>query len=179
MGTIRSLVGRYKLHQIDRFPRGQDCAASGRLVKGATASGGQRVGPAGTKMGTAHLTWAVSAAAPRCRRGTEPGHKSLARWANTPDTGNALRILAHKRAPAVYVRLKRNTAFALEPCLRTSGSSAGDPGASLDTAGRSLHRTAVKPRIAASVTAEGRLGPLSLSPARGLDTRAGACIGGV
>ena len=88
------------------------------------------------------------------------------KWETTPDQGQARSILAHQRARAVSCLLKRTTAFALEPCLRTSGSRAGEPGASLDTAGRSLNRTDVKPMIAAAVHAEVRLGPISLSPAR-------------
>lgn len=61
--------------------------------------------------------------------------------------------------------LKRQTAFDLEQCLRTSGSRAREPGAELDTQGMSLHRTDVKPSMVASWNAEVRLGPLSLSPA--------------
>jgi hypothetical protein len=75
--------------------------------------------------------------------------------------------------------LKRHTAFDLEQFRRTEGSSTGAPGASLDTAGMSLHRTDVKPMMAASWNAEVRLGPLSLSPALGWDTRSGSCLGGV
>jgi transposase len=119
IGNILSLVLRYEMHQIDRFPRGQDVASSGRLVKCAKASGGKRLGTAGNTMGHAHLTWAFSEAATLVLRGNEPGQTYLARLVKKHDNGKALRILAHKRARAVYCMLTRNTAFDLEPCLRT------------------------------------------------------------
>jgi hypothetical protein len=137
------------------------------------------VGTSGNKSGNAHLKWAFSEAATRFLRGHEPGPKSLAKFANKPDTGQALSSLAHKRARAVYVMLTRQTAFELEQCLRTAGSSTGAPGADLDTEGRSRHPTDVKPRLAASWNAEVRLGPISLRPALCLDTRSGSGIGGV
>jgi hypothetical protein len=48
-GTILSLVWLDDMHQIDRFPRVQDCASSGRLVTGRKASGGTRLGTSGKK----------------------------------------------------------------------------------------------------------------------------------
>jgi hypothetical protein len=178
LGTILRLVLLDDMHQSERVPRGQDFASSGRLVKGAQASGGQRVGTSGNKMGNAHLTWAFAAAATLCLRGNESGQKSLARVEKTPDTGKALRLLAHQLARAVSGMRKRQTAFDLEQFLRTSGRSAGAPGAELAIAGRRLHRTAVTPMLAASVNAEVRRGPISLRPARCLDTRSGSCRGG-
>jgi hypothetical protein len=166
IGNVLSLVLRYARHQIEPLPRVQDCASSGRLVKGAKESGGKRWGTSGHKIGNAHLTWAFSAAATLFLRGNAPGQKSLARLAQQHAKGKALRRLAHKLARAVYVMLKRNTAVDLEPFLRTYGSRARAPGASLDTDGMSLHRTDVKPMMAASLNAAGRLGPVSLSPAR-------------
>jgi hypothetical protein len=136
------------------------------------------LGTAGNKMGHAHLTWACAEAATWFLRGNEPGPKSLARREHKHDQGKARSIRAHHLARAVSCMHKRHTAVEVAQCLRTSGSSAGEPGASRDTAGLSLHRTDVKPMMAASVTAVVRRGPLSLSPALGLDTRSGACIGG-
>ena len=80
-------------------------------------------------------------------------------------TGVADVITAVYFARAVSVILTRTTAFALAQFLRTSGSSAGEPGAARDTQGMRLHRTDVQPRMAASVNAEVRLGPISLSSA--------------
>jgi transposase len=165
IGTILRLVLRYEMHQLARVPRVQDGASYGRLVKGAQESGGKRWGTAGNTLGHAPLPWAFAEAATLFLRGNEPGQKSLARWETKHDKGKALRLRAHKLARAVSVMLTRKTAFDLEQFLRTYGSRAGEPGASLDTEGRSLNRTEVQPRMAASWNAEGRLGPISLSPA--------------
>ena len=119
IGKILSLVLLDEIHQIDRFPRVQDFASSGRLVKCAKESGGKRLGTSGHKIGNAHLTWAFSAAATLFLRGNEPGQKYLARLEKKHDKGTALSILAHKLARAVYCMLKRKTAFDLEQCLRT------------------------------------------------------------
>jgi hypothetical protein len=67
----------------------------------------------------------------------------------------------------------------MERCLHTSGSSAGEPGASLDTKGRSLKCAYSKPALAASLNAEARRGRLSLSPTRCSDTRSGSFVRGV
>ena len=165
IGKILGLVLLYEMHQIDRFPRVQDFASYCRLVKCAKESGGKRLGTSGNKIGNAHLTWAFSEAATLFLRGNEPGQKYLARLEKKHDKGKALSILAHKLARAVYGMLKRTTAFDLGQFLRSSGSRAGEPGASLDTEGMRLHRTDVKPLMAASLHAAVRLGPISLSPA--------------
>ena len=119
IGQILSLVLLDEIHQIDRFPRVQDVASYCRLVKCAKESGGKRLGTSGNKIGNAHLKWAFSEAATLFLRGNEPGQKYLARLEKKHDQGKALSILAHKLARAVYCMLKRKTAFALEPCLRT------------------------------------------------------------
>jgi transposase len=63
IGTILSLVRLDEIQPSDRFPRGQECASSGRLVTWAKASAGTRAGTSGTNIGQAHLPWACSAAA--------------------------------------------------------------------------------------------------------------------
>jgi transposase len=102
IGTILSLVRRYEIHQIDRFPRVQDFASYGRLVKGAQASAGKRSGTSGTNIGHAHLTWAFSEAAVLCWRDHPAGQTFLARWEKKHRQGQALTILAHQWARAVY-----------------------------------------------------------------------------
>jgi len=94
IGNILSLVVLYEIHQSDRFPRGQDFASYCRLVTCAKASGGKRLGPAGNKIGNAHLKGAVSEAATLFRRGNEPGQKSLPRLEKKHDHGKALSLLA-------------------------------------------------------------------------------------
>jgi transposase len=118
IGKILRLVLRYDIHDIDRFPQGQDFASSGRRVTCAKESGGKRRGTAGNKRGNAHLNWAFSAAATRFRRGNEPGQKYLARLEKQHEQGKALSMLAHQRARAVYDMLKRPTAFDLEQFLQ-------------------------------------------------------------
>jgi hypothetical protein len=79
-----------------------------------------------------------------------------------PATGKALPILAHKVARAVYDLLKRKTAVAMNICLHTYGRRAGEPGASLDTQGMSLHGACSQVYLPASLNATVRLGPVSL-----------------
>jgi transposase len=118
IGKILSLVLLYEMHQIDRFPRGQDFASYCRRIQCAKESGGKRLGTSGHKIGNAHLKGAFSEAATLCLRGNEPGQKLLARLEKKHDKGKALRILAHQLARTVYCMLKRQTAFDLEQCLR-------------------------------------------------------------
>jgi transposase len=106
IGKRRSLVLRYALHDIERFPRVQDFASDGRLVKWATASAGKRLGTYGQKIGNAPLQWAFSEAAPLFLRHHPDGQRLLARVENNHSTGNALTILAHQLARAVYDLLK-------------------------------------------------------------------------
>jgi hypothetical protein len=63
IGQILRLGLLYAIPQIDRFPRVQDFASSGRLVTCAKASAGKRSGTSGTTIGHAPLTWAFSEAA--------------------------------------------------------------------------------------------------------------------
>jgi transposase len=133
IGNILSLVRLYAIHDIARVPRVQDCVSYGRLGKCAKESAGKRLGTSGKNIGNAHLKWAFSEAAALLLRNNEPGPKYLTRLEKRHDTGKALTILAHKLARAVYDRLKRKTAFDMNILLHTSGSRAGEPGASLDT----------------------------------------------
>jgi transposase len=132
IGTILSLVRLYDIHDLDRFPRVQDFVSYGRLVTCAKESAGKHLGTSGKNIGNAHRKGAFSEAAALLLRNNEPGQKYLPRLEKRHDTGNALTILAHKLARAVYDMLKRKTAFAMNICLHTYGSRAGEPGASLD-----------------------------------------------
>jgi hypothetical protein len=96
---------------MDRFPRVQACASSGRLVKCATESAGKRLGTSGKNIGHAPLQWAFSAAAMLCLWNTPHGPKYLVRLEKKPDPGQARTSLAHQLARAVYDLLKRHTAF--------------------------------------------------------------------
>jgi transposase len=109
VGKILALVMLYEIHEIRRFPSGQDFASYGRRVNGAKASAGKRYGTSGKKIGKASLNWALSEAAVLFLRNNEPGQKYLARLEKTHDQGKALTLLAHQLARAVYDLLKRET----------------------------------------------------------------------
>ena len=134
-----SLVLLYEMHDITRFPRVQDCVSSCRWVKCAKESAGKRSGTSGKKIGHAYLTWAFSEAAVLFLHNNPQGQKFLARLEKKHGQGKALTIVAHKLARAVYYMLTRDTVFAMDRCLHGSGSSVGEPAASLDTDGISLH----------------------------------------
>jgi hypothetical protein len=144
-----------------RLPPGQDGVSSGRLVKGAKASAGPRVGTSGKKSGHAHLKGAFAEAAALFLRHNPVGQKDRARLEKKPDQGKALPLLAHQLARAVYDMLKRPTAFDREPCRHGEGSRAGEPHASLDPSGSRLHPAGSTSCVTASGHAQGRLGLLS------------------
>jgi transposase len=100
-----------RLILIERFPRVQDFASYCRLVKWAKASAGKRSGASGTQIGNAHLKWAFSEAAVLFLRDNPAGQKFLTRLEKKHSKGQALTILAHKVARAVYDMVKRKTAF--------------------------------------------------------------------
>jgi hypothetical protein len=92
------------------------------------------------------------------------GQKLLARLEKKHDTGTALSLLAHTLGRAVYCMRKRKEACARRIFLQTSGSRAGEPGASLAIKGMRLHRARSLSDVTASVHATACRGPVSLSP---------------
>jgi transposase len=119
IGEILSLVWLYEIHDIQRFPRGQDFVSYGRLVKCAKDSAGKCYGTSGAKIGNASLTWAFSEAAVLFLRTNPAGQKYLVRLEKTHGQGKALTVLAHKLARAVYHMLKRDTAFDMPRLLQS------------------------------------------------------------
>ena len=132
IGTIRSLVLWYAIHAIDRFPRVQEFAAYGRLVKCAKASAGTRSGTSGTTIGHAHLTWAFSDAAVGCLRDHPEGQKFLVTLEKNHGPGKALTILAHQLARAVYYLFKRKTALNTHRFFNDERRGVDELAASLD-----------------------------------------------
>jgi transposase len=114
IGEILSLVLRYEIHDIHRFPRVQAFVSYCRLVKCAKESAGKRYGTGGTTIGNASLKWAFSEAAVLFLRDNPSGQKYLARLEKNHGKGKALTALAHHLARAVYSMLKRATAFNME-----------------------------------------------------------------
>src|SRR5919106_919518 len=118
IGKILSLVLLYEIHDIRRFPRGQEFVSYWRLVKWAKESAGKRFGTSGTKIGNAYLTWAFSEAAVLFLRNHPGGQQYLARLENKHGKGKALTILAHTLARAIYYMLKRRVACDLDAFLQ-------------------------------------------------------------
>jgi transposase len=117
VGKILALVLLDEIHDIHRFPRGQDFVSYARLVKCAKESAGKRYGTSGKNIGHADLNWAFSEAAVLFLRHNPAGQKFLAKLERKHGKGKALTILAHKLARAVYDMLKRKTVFDMETCL--------------------------------------------------------------
>jgi transposase len=117
-GTILRLVLLEDIHASRRFPRVQDCLSYCRLVQCAKASAGKRDGPSGAKIGNASLQWACSAAAVLFLRDNPAGQKYLTQLANKHGQGQALPLLAQKRARAVYSVVTRHTACNLHQFLQ-------------------------------------------------------------
>jgi transposase len=89
IGKLLSLVRLDDIHDVHRFPRGQDCVSSGRLVTGARASAGKRYGTSGTTIGKAHLQWAFAEAAVLCLSDHPAAHTYRTRVEKQPDQGKA------------------------------------------------------------------------------------------
>jgi transposase len=135
IGTMLSLVLLDEVHDITRFPRGQDVLSSCRLVTCSKASAGKRLGTSGAKIGNAHLTWAFSEAAVLFLRDHPAAQQYLARLENKHGKGTAFTMLAQKLARAVYSRLNRQVAFATKTFCQRYGRGADEPEAELDNEG--------------------------------------------
>jgi hypothetical protein len=96
------------------------------------------VGTSGTTIGHAHLTWAFSEAAVVFLRDHRPAQKDRARLENKHANGNALTVLAHTLARAVYDMLQRQVAFDKEQFCQCCWRGADEPGASRDPHGMHL-----------------------------------------
>ena len=123
------------------------------------------MGTSGTKIGTAPLTWALSEAAVLCLRDHPPAQTYRARLENTHDPGNALTVLAHQLARAVYDMRNRHVAFEKDPFFQRSWRGADEPGAELDTQGMNLPEALDTAASMASLHAQARIGRDPLSPA--------------
>jgi hypothetical protein len=178
IGKLLSLVLLYDMHAIDRFPTGQDVVSSCRRVTCAKAAVGTRVGTSGKNIGHAHLPWAFAEAATLCRRHNPAGQHYRARLENKHAKGQALTILAHQLARAVYAMRKHKTALHLAQFLQSEGSRGGEPAASLDTQGISLDCACTTSSVTASLNAKVRIGLVSQSPGLCLDLHAGSCASG-
>jgi len=117
IGQLLSLVLLDAIHASDRCASVPDCVSSCRLVQWAQEAAGKRMGTSGKKIGHVPLQGALSAAATLFLRTNPPGPIALARLETTQAKGQAVTILAHKLARAVYDLRKRHKTFAMVPCL--------------------------------------------------------------
>ena len=120
IGQILALVLFYEIHDIRRFPRGQDFVSYCRLVKCAKESNGKRSGTSGKKIGNVHLRWAFAEAAVLLIRQSQPGKEYFAQLEHTHGKAQALTVLAHKLGRAVYYLLSREQAFDLQRFVAAS-----------------------------------------------------------
>jgi transposase len=127
IGPIFSLVVLDEIHDSHRFPRVQDVASYGRVVKGAHEAAGKRDGTSGQNIGHVHLKWAFSEAAVLFLGDHPPGQKYYGRLEKKYGPGKALTVLAHQLARAVYDLLKRQTTFDMDRFMRGEGSDVGEP----------------------------------------------------
>lgn len=119
VGRIIALNLLYEIENIERFPRVQDFASYGRLVRCAKESNGKVYGSSGKKVGNAHLRWAFGEAAQLFLKGNEPARRYYRKIVNRHGKGKALSILAHKLGRAVYYMLKKREGFNLNRFLAT------------------------------------------------------------
>ena len=83
-------------------------------MKGAKESGGKRLGTSGKKSGTGHLRWAFGEAAVLFIRQSQPGKAYFMTLDHNHGKATALTVLAPKLGRAVYYRLTREHAVALQ-----------------------------------------------------------------
>jgi transposase len=119
-GQILALVILYELQDSARFPRGQDFVSYCRLVKCAKESAGKRLGTSGKKIGNVHLRWALAEAAALFLRHNQPGKEYFTKLEHKHGKAQALTVLAHKLARAMYYMLTREQAFDLHRFVTAS-----------------------------------------------------------
>jgi len=158
IGTILRLVLWDERPDIARFPSVQDVVSSCRLCTCAKESACQRDGTAGTKLGHASLRGAFSEAAVLFLRDNPAGQNYLASLEKQHRQGQALTVLAHQLARAVYDLLKRGGVCALETCLQGGGSGVGEPTASRGHDGLRLATGLCNDVLMASTNAHAHLG---------------------
>jgi transposase len=138
LGKMLSLVLLYEMHDLTRVPRLQAFMSSCRLVNCTQESAGKRSGTSGATIGKTSLKWPFSAAAVLFLRNHPAAQKDLARLEPKHGKGQALTILAHTLARAVYDLRKRHPVFEMQKFLNGSWRGAGEPTASLDAHGLRL-----------------------------------------
>jgi hypothetical protein len=142
----------YEIHASARCQRVQEFVSSGRWVKCPRPSAGKNCGTSGHQIGPVPLKGAFAEAAVLLLRHNPKGQPRLARLEHQHGQEKALTLLAHQLARAVSFRLRREKALDLTQFLAPGRRQAGEPTASLDTAGGSPWAGALSPSPVASTT---------------------------
>jgi hypothetical protein len=109
-----------ELHESTRVPRGPEFVSDCRLGKCAKDSGGERLGPAGKKLGKAPLRWPCAQAAGLFLRQSQPGEAALAPRDRNHGNAKALPVLAPQLGRAVEDLLRRGQPFELQRFVTAS-----------------------------------------------------------
>jgi transposase len=116
VGKVLAMTILYEVHDISRFPTVQDFASYARLIRCARESAGKRSGTSGSKIGNAHLKWAISEAAVLMLRHADI-EKLQNRLQRKHSKGKAMGVLAHKLGRTIYYMLLRKKPFEMERFL--------------------------------------------------------------
>jgi len=116
VGKVLAMTILYEIHDISRFPTVQDFASYARLIRCARESAGKRSGTSGSKIGNAHLKWAISEATVTMLRHADI-EKLQNRLQRKHSKGKAMGVLAHKLGRTIYYMLLRRKPFDMERFL--------------------------------------------------------------
>lgn len=116
VGKVLAMSILYEVHDIARFATVQDFASYARLIRCARESAGKRSGTSGSKIGNAHLKWAISEAAVLMLRHADID-KLQSRLQRKHGKGKAMGVLAHKLGRTIYFMLLRKKPFDMERFL--------------------------------------------------------------
>jgi transposase len=116
VGEILAMTILFEVHDITRFATVQDFASYARLIRCARESAGKRSGTSGSKIGNAHLKWALSEATITMLRHADID-KLRNRLQRKHGKGKAIGVLTHKIGRTIYYMLLRRRPFDMERFL--------------------------------------------------------------
>ena len=116
VGKVLAMTILYEVHDVARFPTVQDFASYARLIRCVRESAGKRSGTSGSKIGNAHLKWAISEAAVLMLRHGDID-KLRNRLLRKHGKGKAMGVLTHKLGRTIYYMLLRRKPFDMERFL--------------------------------------------------------------
>lgn len=111
VGQILGLVILYEVHDVKRFSTVQDFSSYARLIRPKKESDGKWAGSSNSKIGNAHLKWAIKEAAILMLRDSSDAKYYVGKLERKYNKGKALGIFTHKLGRAIYFILKNKEAF--------------------------------------------------------------------